>query len=142
MSTPNRWRIGQKVLCIDDSFPRYIADWCNALPVAGNVYTIRGMQFGLDPITYMYDLGLLLEEISSPRKADGTESGFFHSRFVPWLDKMAESAAAQDELAEGVSASMRRNETSMVPSALESARLTFGRGLGKLADRIEANAAQ
>jgi hypothetical protein len=86
MSTHHKWSIGQKALCIDDTFPRYIADWCNALPVAGYVYTIRGMQFGLDPITHRYDLGLLLEEISSPRKADGSECGFFHTRFVPWLE--------------------------------------------------------
>jgi len=86
MSAHNKWSVGQKVLCIDDSFPRYIADWCDALPIAGNVYTIRGIQLGDDPITGVYDLGLLLEEISSPRKANGSEAGFFHTRFVSSLE--------------------------------------------------------
>jgi hypothetical protein len=107
MSTHHQWSIGQKVLCIDDSFPRYSADWYNALRIAGNIYTIRAMQIGSEPITGMYDLGLLLEEISSPRKADGTEAGFFHTRFVPWLEADAghTSAAEKHELAEDVSPS-------------------------------------
>lgn len=104
MSTHHNWSIGQKVLCIDDRFPRQIVEWCNALPIAGHVYTIRALQFGVDPITFMYDLGFLLEEISSPRKANGSESGFFHTRFVPWLeaDYGRASAAEQRELAEEV----------------------------------------
>lgn len=97
MSTHNRWSIGQKVLCIDDTFPRYIADWCDSLPIAGNIYTIRGMQFGIDPITHIYDLGLLLEEINSLRKADGSEAGFFHSRFTPWLEVQDNAAIEHRE---------------------------------------------
>lgn len=98
MSTHHKWSIGQRVLCIDDTFPRYFADWYNALPIAGNVYTIRGMQLGVEPITGRYDLGFLLEEISSPRKANCSEAGFFHTRFVPWFGEMAESAAEEREL--------------------------------------------
>ncbi len=98
MSIHNKWSIGQKALCIDDTFPRYIADWCDALPIAGHIYTIRGMQFGVDPITNMYDLGLLLEEISSPRKANGAEAGFFHTRFVPWIDIQDYAAIEHREL--------------------------------------------
>ena len=98
MSTHNIWFVGQKVLCTDDSFPRQISEWCDALPVAGEVYTIRGLQMGGNAITGEYALGLLLEGIGNPRKADGSESGFFHRRFVPLFDAAAESAAEQCEL--------------------------------------------
>ena len=138
MSTHNKWSIGQKVLCIDDSFPRYIADWCNALPIAGNVYTIRGMQLGDDPITGMYDLGLLLGEISSPRKANGTEAGFFHTRFVPWLEADGEhaSAAEQRELVEqvfGIPAPRARLKgISVATCAIDNPRLSCALRLAKL----------
>ncbi|MGI8436069.1 MAG: hypothetical protein ACR2NX_04085 [Chthoniobacterales bacterium] len=85
-SSPNRaWTIGQKILCIDDSFPRCIVDWCNSVPVAGEVYTIRGIQLGDDPTTGHRDVGFLLAEIFNPR-TNGKETGFFHTRFIPWLD--------------------------------------------------------
>jgi hypothetical protein len=98
MSTHSSWFIGQKVLCIDDSFPRQISEWCDELPVAGEVYTIRGLQMGGSAVTGEYALGFLLEEIVNPRKADGNESGFFHTRFVPLFDAASESAAEQREL--------------------------------------------
>lgn len=98
MSTPHAWFIGQRVRCTDDSFPRHIVEWCDALPVAGEVYTIRGLQMAGSAVTHEYDLGFLLEEIVNPRNADGFEPGFFHRRFVPLFDEVGESAAKQAEL--------------------------------------------
>lgn len=75
--SPNRaWAIGQKVRCLDDAFPRCIHDWCDSLPVAGEVYTIRGLQLGSDPTTGVLDLGFLLAGLSNPRKANGAETRF------------------------------------------------------------------
>lgn len=98
MSTPHDWFIGQRILCIDDTFPRQISEWCDALPVAGEVYSIRGLQMGGSAVTHEYDLGFLLEGIVNPRKADGSEPGFFHTRFVPLFDAASESATERSEL--------------------------------------------
>jgi hypothetical protein len=78
--------------------PRQISEWCDALPVVGEVYKIRGLQLGGNEITGEHALGLLLEGIANPRHANGSESGFFHRRFVPLSDAEAESAAEQHEL--------------------------------------------
>ncbi|MGI8436067.1 MAG: hypothetical protein ACR2NX_04075 [Chthoniobacterales bacterium] len=74
-----------------------IDEWCNSLPVAGEVNTIRGIQVGIDPTTdYM---GFLLAEMYNPRTT-GKETGFFRARFIPWLDADATyiSATEQREL--------------------------------------------
>jgi len=78
---PPVYTLGDKVICIDDCFPRAIADWCGQLPKAGCLYTIRGIQPGSNPITGDRCLGLLLEEIVNPRTLEGRETGFDHNRF-------------------------------------------------------------
>ena len=90
-NSPSQWSIGQRVICIDDVFPRAILEWCNSVPVAGHVYTIRAMQVGIDPTTLVMDLGFLLVEIVNPQNELGREPGFFHTRFVPWLDTNSET---------------------------------------------------
>ena len=82
--------VGQKVICIDDKFPRAVLDWCNSLPIAGYIYTIRAMQVGQDRVTGLSNLGLLLEEIVNPPSGWGCEAGFCHYRFIPWLDVCSE----------------------------------------------------
>ncbi len=69
------------------------------LRLPGEIYTIRGIQLGADPTTGYRDAGFLLAEIFNPR-TNGRESGFFHTRFIPWLDADATyiSAAEQREL--------------------------------------------
>lgn len=96
-SSPSRvFTVGQKIRCIDDAFPRCIVDWCNSVPVAGEVYTIRGIQLGANPTTGHRDAGFLLAEIFNPR-TNGRESGFFHTRFIPWLDADATSISATEQ---------------------------------------------
>lgn len=76
--SPNKaWSIGQTILCIDDSFPRGIHDWCDSVPVAGQVYTIRDAQLGPEPTTGHRDVGFLLAEMFNPR-TNGKETGLFH----------------------------------------------------------------
>lgn len=97
-SSANRgWAVGQKGLCIDDSFPRSIVDWCDSVPVAGKVYTIRGIQFGLQPTTHYYDAGFRLVEICNAPNSSGNETGFFHTRFIPWLEADAISVSATEQ---------------------------------------------
>ena len=70
-NSPSQWSIGQRVICIDDSFPRAVVEWCNSVPIAGHVYTIRAMQAGIDPTSMVYDLGFLLAEIVNPQDQAG-----------------------------------------------------------------------
>jgi hypothetical protein len=58
-----KFGIGQKVICINDSFHGAVFDWCASLPIAGYVYTIRAMQIGRDRVTGFSNLGFLLAEI-------------------------------------------------------------------------------
>lgn len=83
--------VGQKVICINDAFPRAIVDWCDSLPVADHVYTIRAMQIGRDSFTGCSNLGLLLAEIVNPTSSLGCEAGFCHYRFEPHLKACSES---------------------------------------------------
>jgi hypothetical protein len=83
--------VGQKVICIDDAFPPRIADWCDLLPVAGHIYTIRAMQEGYNRVTGLPNFGLLLAEIVNPKSSWGCECGFLYGRFVPWLETCSES---------------------------------------------------
>ena len=90
-NSPSQWSIGQKVICIDDSFPRAVWKRCNSVPVAGYIYTIRAMEVGTDPTRGVRNLGFLLAEILNPRNDLGFEAGFIHTRFVPWLDVCSEA---------------------------------------------------
>lgn len=88
------WHVGQKVVCVDDTFPRTVMDWCNFLPVAGDVYTIRTMQVGMDGSCRGASeavLGFLLEEFSNPPSSLGFEGGFKHTRFKPLIEATTES---------------------------------------------------
>ena len=91
MNPPAYWSVGQKLICINDTFPRAVLDWCDRLPSAGGVYTIRAMQIGRDRITGGESLGFLLEEIVNPLSSLEKEAGFVAERFTPWLEKCPES---------------------------------------------------
>jgi hypothetical protein len=63
MNTPlHAWRVGQKIICVNDAFSPVVLDWCDYLPRAGCVYTIRSIQLGRDGVTRLPSLGFLLEE--------------------------------------------------------------------------------
>jgi hypothetical protein len=85
------FRVGQKVICINDRFSGAVFDWCASFPVAGHVYTIRAMQIGQDRVTEFSNLGFLLAEIVNPTSSSGKEAGFLQKRFVPWLETCSES---------------------------------------------------
>ena len=85
------FRVGQKVICINDSFSGAVFDWCAFFPVAGHVYTIRAMQVGTNPVTGFTNFGFLLAEIVNPTSSLGKEAGFLQKRFAPWLDACSET---------------------------------------------------
>jgi hypothetical protein len=90
-NSSSHWSVGQKVICINDTFPPAAIDWCDSLPIAGHIYTIRALQAARDRVSGLSNLGFLLEEIVNPPSAWGCEAGFWHSRFIPWLDVCSEA---------------------------------------------------
>jgi hypothetical protein len=82
---PSVFHLGQKIICINDSFPRAVLDWCVSFPVAGYVYTIRAIQVGPS------NVGFLLNEVVNPKSSLGFEAGFATTRFVPWLGACSEA---------------------------------------------------
>jgi hypothetical protein len=84
-------QVGQKVICIDDNFPKPVAKLYAELPKEGTTYTIRAV-YAARAIAHPLpgadggaELGILLQEIhnpSDPRHAGGSELGFKSDRFV------------------------------------------------------------
>ncbi len=72
---------GQRVVCVDDSFPEGIRDIFNALPVKGREYVVRDMvpginwKLGEEPAIYLVELVNLPNE-------HGIEPGFASRRFA------------------------------------------------------------
>jgi hypothetical protein len=80
---------GQKVVCVNDSFPEIVRAIYKELPVKDNIYTIREVFLGREKIVKGGDsatVGLLLEELTNPpdpfHKGE-QELGFSSERFAP-----------------------------------------------------------
>lgn len=82
--------IGQKIVCIDDTPPsaQNGADYCLIRPVAGQVYTVRGIH--TEP--HIEGYGVWLEECLNPSMvwSDGHEAEwpFASTRFKPWTGSL------------------------------------------------------
>ena len=95
---------GQKVVCVNDSFPDIVRAIYKELPVKDNIYTIREVFLGREKIVKGGDsatVGLLLEELTNPpdpfHKGE-QELGFSSERFAPMNevpDEQEEEAAAE-----------------------------------------------
>ncbi|HEX3799542.1 MAG TPA: hypothetical protein VH413_12655 [Verrucomicrobiae bacterium] len=96
-------QVGQKVVCVDDSFPGPLAKYYASLPVKGRTYTIRAVFLGrgimhTKPGASDGEVGVLLKELQNgpdPRNKYGQELGFNSQRFRP-LDEL-ESTEAQEQ---------------------------------------------
>lgn len=80
----SNFRVGQKVVCIDDVWPPYRHPLILLRPVHGEVYTIRF----IEPAAY--GIGVLLEEIRNHPSVfrDGAgEPGFLARRFRPLIER-------------------------------------------------------
>jgi hypothetical protein len=95
---------GQKVVCVNDSFPEIVRAIYKELPVKDNIYTIREVFLGREKIVKGGDsatVGLLLEELTNPpdpfHKGE-QELGFSSERFAPLNevpDEEEETASAE-----------------------------------------------
>lgn len=80
-----RFRLGQKVICIDEPESPVISPWV-AFPKRGSVYTIRA--YRPDDIS-----SVLLHEIVSEIGRDHCEAGFFEDRFRAIDDRETDISA-------------------------------------------------
>jgi len=93
---------GQKVVCINDTFPPVILALYKQLPIKGDIYTIREVFLGRERIVRGGDsatVGLLLEELKNPPDPfhqGKQELGFSSERFAP-LEELPEEEEEQEE---------------------------------------------
>ncbi len=102
-------QVGQKVVCVDDSFPGPLAKYYVNLPVKGKTYTIRSVFIGrrvmhTTPGAADGEIGVLLQELINgpdPRNLHGQELGFNSERFRPLeeLETTTENEQAEEEYA-------------------------------------------
>jgi len=100
---------GQKVVCINDTFPALIRAIYKQLPVKGTTYTIREVFLGREKVVKGGDsatVGLLLAELTNPQDPfhqGKQELGFSSERFAP-LEEKTDDAAIGEEAGELVGA--------------------------------------
>jgi len=90
--------IGDKVVCVDDKFPRDISKLYTALPVKDSTYVVRDIRLGIN-LTMEGDVSVLLIGLVNP-KADsvaGLERGFRADRFRPLEEMRNEQKAGKPE---------------------------------------------
>ncbi len=98
---------GQKVVCINDSFPEFIRAIYLQLPVKGKTYVIREVFLGRERIVKGGDsatVGLLLQELHNPPDpfhAGQQELGFTSERFAPLEEVPAEQEEAEELMVAG-----------------------------------------
>ena len=80
---------GQKVVCVNDSFPEYVRTIYKELPTKDNIYTVREVFLGREKVVKggnSATVGLLLEELHNPTDPfhrGEQELGFSSERFAP-----------------------------------------------------------
>ncbi len=60
------WKIGQKIVCLDDRFHRTIYEWGDQIPKLGHVYTIKKIFLAPHWHTREYGLAFSLAELKNP----------------------------------------------------------------------------
>lgn len=105
----SRWfevmQVGEQIVCVDDQFPRPLANCYLNLPRKNQTYTVRAVFVGrgvMHPAgeTTHGEIGLLLNELINgmdPRHKHEQELGFNSERFRPLRESQA-SADDQEEL--------------------------------------------
>ena len=98
---------GQKVVCINDTFPLSIRALYKQLPIKGNTYTIREVFLGREKIVRGGDsatVGILLHELTNPPDPyhnGKQELGFSSERFAP-LEELPEEEVEEEVAAGGL----------------------------------------
>jgi hypothetical protein len=92
-------QVGQRVVCINDTFESWVHEYYDQLPTKGQTYTIRAMSLGRGTLvgSEMAEVKLLLEELHNPpdpHHKGSEELGFRSDRFAP-LEALDESETAE-----------------------------------------------
>lgn len=76
---------GQKVVCVDDTFPQDVVKFYSALPEKDKTYVVRGMSPGIAFDNKTEELAVYLEGLVNPNSSQPPcrERGFKAERFVP-----------------------------------------------------------
>jgi hypothetical protein len=94
-------KVGQRVACVNDTFPSWVREYYDQLPTKGAIYTIRAVSLGRGTLvgSESAEVRLLLEELHNgpdPHHKGGDEMGFRSDRFAP-LEELDESETAEAE---------------------------------------------
>ena len=98
---------GQKVVCINDTFPPYVFALYKQLPKKGDTYTVREVFLGREKMVKSSEsatVGLLLEEIKNPPDPfhqGQQELGFSSERFAPLEELPDEEEEEEQEIGVG-----------------------------------------
>jgi hypothetical protein len=98
-------QVGERVVCVDDRFPKPLAKYYLNLPIQDKTYTVRAVFIGRGvmhpgPGTDEGEIGLLLEELVNGRDLRHKykqELGFNSERFRPFCERAARTET-EDEL--------------------------------------------
>lgn len=93
-------QVGQKVVCINDTFPTWVADYYVSLPKKDKVYIIRGMCLGVDITNEPGEVVVYLVGVHNPLAPPPAmaERGFKQSRFRPLEELPSQQLAREREL--------------------------------------------
>jgi hypothetical protein len=91
-------QVGQRVVCINDTFEPWVFEYYDQTPVKGVTYTIRAVSLGRATLvgSESAEVRLLLEELHNgpdPHHVGGDELGFRSDRFAP-LEELEETESA------------------------------------------------
>jgi hypothetical protein len=94
---------GQRVVCVDDRFPKWVVEFFNQLPIKGCTYTIREVCLRRETLrgSESGTIALLLEELRNPpdpTHKGGEELAFKSERFAP-LEEVEATESAEMETA-------------------------------------------
>ena len=87
--------IGEKMVCIDDSFSDEQIATTNARPVRGHVYTVRALRIGWRGEDNNRDVSLRFHKLLNTRLIFGREPGFWITRFEDYASVAEEADAGE-----------------------------------------------
>ena len=99
------FKVGQKVVLVDDKWPETVKQIYLQLPVLDTVYVVRAVRVGVRADELIMDMRRVLEQsillvsIYNPTNKLGVEAGFAASRFRT-LDEIKSSATESEEKAD------------------------------------------
>ena len=92
-------QVGQRVVCVNDTFDAWVHEYYDQLPVKDQTYTIRAVSLGRGTLvgSDSAEVRLLLEELQNeadPHHVGLEELGFRSDRFAP-LEEIDEYESAE-----------------------------------------------